>query len=324
MLLYELTSPIEHKYGGSLTEEQSSRCSRQTELNSPRWMPYPHRPPLIENICGKFVIRLSGDSSNGGSVSDSVQSELSDSEEKSNEGASHELEKENVYSSGRGEFSPSNRSKIHGSEASRLSLNAPIYTSCLNNNYYRQVSIDQRLSSVCFNTDSPFGKQQEIFHIDGHVTARCTPGLPRSLIFKGSKGMESVTRLMRDLFLDQENTLPLVHMGVISSCIGVRLQTSQCCYLENRVLDGTGTMHGGWMTVETRSPDQCNIVRLSVKDWTGLLLPSVVPISNDIVITGKGSIVHRLAWTGLPWDDQVERDILGACESVASAIASVC
>ena len=323
MLLYELKSPVEHKYGGSLTEEQSSRCTRQTELNSPRWMPYPPRPSLVENICGKFVVRVSGGSSNGGSVTDSVQSELSDSEEKCSEGANHEPEKErsyNSYSSGMCEFLSTNHSRIHDSDAP----SAPIYTSCLNNNYYRQVSIDQRLSSVCFNIDSPFGKQQEIFHIDGHVTARCTPGLPRSLIFKGSKGVESVTRLMRDLFLDQESTLPLVHMGVISSCMGVRLQTSQCCYLENRVLEGTGKMHGGWMTVETRSPDQCNIVRLSVKDWTGLLLPSVVPISNDIVITGKGSVVHRLAWTGLLWDDQVERDILGACESVAAAIASVC
>lgn len=350
MLLYELDSPIEHKYGGSLTEEQFSRCTRQTELDSPRWMPYPQRPPVVENICGKFVFRVAGGGSNessvnDGSVTDSVQSEISDLEEKSSECANYEFETETTCSLSRSGTSWSNhshsldplslipraadhiqaRNQFQGSESPDAAApKATIYTSCLDNTYYRQVSIDQRLSSVCFNTGSPFGKQQDIFHIDGHVTARCTPGLPRSLIFKGSKGVESVSRLMRDLFLDQESTVPLVHMGVISSCIGVRLQTSRCCYLENRVLDGTGAMYGGWMTVEARSPDQCNIIRLSVSDWTGLLLPSVAPTSNDIVITGKGSIVHRFSWTGVPWTYQVENDVLGACESVAAAIMSVC
>ncbi len=197
----------------------------------------------------------------------------------------------------------------------------PIYTSCLNN---QQVAIDHRLSSVCFRTDSPFGRQQEMFHLDGHITARCTPGLPRSMIFKGAKGARSVTNLVRDLFLDKERAVALVHMGVVSSCMGVRLQTSQCCYLENRVMEGFGAMRGGWITVEARTPDQCNIVRLSVKDWTTLLPLPLIPASNDIVITGKGSVVHRLSWTGLPWDETTERELLRACESVVEAITSVC
>ena len=163
-----------------------------------------------------------------------------------------------------------------------------------------------------------------MFHLDGHITARCTPGLPRSMIFKGAKGIRSVSNLMRDLFLDQEKTIPLVHMGVVSSCSGVRLQTSQCCYLENRVLEGSGAMHGGWLGVEARTPDQCNIVRLSVIDWASLLPPSLVPTSNDIVITSKGSIVHRFAWAGLRWDKDVEQELLKACGRVVAAIASVC
>jgi hypothetical protein len=259
MLLYELASPVEHKYGGTLTDEESARCTRQTELDSPRWIPYAWRPPHVENICGKFVVRV-----------------------------------------GEG------------------------YTSCLNNQH---VAVDNRLRSVCFRTDSPFGRQQEMFHVDGHVTARCTPGLPKSLIFKGAKGMQSVANLMRDLFLDQDKahkTIPLVHMGVISSCAGVRLQTSQCCYLENRVLEGSGVMYGNWMGVEARTPDQCNIVRLSVKDWTGLLPPHLTPASNDMVITGKGSVVHRFSWPGLAWDEAVELELLEACEKVVEAIVSVC
>lgn len=256
MLLYELASPAENKYGGSLTAEQSARCTRQTELESPRWAPYAWRSPHVENICGKFVVKAGN-----------------------------------------------------------------TYTSCLNN---QRVAIDHRLNSVCFRTDSPFGRQQEMFHVDGHVTARCTPGLPRSMIFKGAKGIKSVANLMRDLFLDQERTIPLVHMGVVSSCTGVRLQTSQCCYLENRVLEGCGALRGGWLVVEARTPDQCNIVRLSVTDWSELLPISLTPTSNDIVITGKGSIVHRFAWAGLPWDQEVEQELLEACERVVAAIASVC
>ena len=256
MLLYELESPAEHKYGGSLTDEQSARCTRQTKLDSPRWVPYAWRLPHVENICGKFVVKTG----------------------------------------------PST------------------YTSCLNN---QRVAIDRRLESVCFQIDSPFGRQQEMFHLDGHVTARCTPGLPRSMIFKGAKGIKSVDNLMRDLFLDS-TALPLVHMGVISSCAGVRLQTSQCCYLENRIMEGSGAMRGGWLAVEARTPDQCNIVRLSVQDWADLLPPSLIPSSNDIVITSKGSIVHRFAWAGLPWNNEVEEQLLKACGWVVDAIATEC
>lgn len=257
MLLYELASPVEHKYGGVLSDEQAARCTRQTELDSPRWAPYAWRKPLVENICGKFVVQT-----------------------------------------------------------------APLsYTSCLNN---QRVAIDSRLNSVCFRTDSPFGRQQEMFHVDGHVTARCTPGLPRSMIFKGAKGVQSVANLMRDLLLDQERTIPLVHMGVVSSCIGSRLQTSHCCYLENRVIEGCGAMLGKWLAVEARTPDQCNIVRLSVRDWSDLLPVALTPTSNDIVITGKGSVVHRFAWHELPWGEHVEQEILGACERVVDAISSAC
>ena len=338
MLLYELTSPVELKYGGSLTEEQSTRCTRQTELNSPRWTPYPPRTPQVENICGKFVVRVAGGTATergGGSVEEgsgatsSASGEGESGKGENKIGNTIEISMGNTIEISMGntiENKIDNEIEIENQNESQIereinSTKPTVYTSCLNN---RQVAVDQRLSSVCFKTDSPFGKQREIFHIDGHITVRCTPGLPKSMIFKGAKGVESITRLIRDLILDQEKTVALVHMGVISSCMGVRLQTSQCCYLENRVNEGVGTMRGGWMTVEARSPDQCNIVRLSVKDWTGLLLPSIIPISNDIVITGKGSVIHRFSWVGLPWDEHVERDVLGACESVVEAISSVC
>jgi hypothetical protein len=131
------------------------------------------------------------------------------------------------------------------------------------------------------------------------------------MIFKGCKGVESISNLKKDLFLDCQ---AVVHMGVISSCMGARLQTSQCCYLENRV------MEEGWIRVESRTPDQCNIVRLSVKDWTGFLTSSF-PKGNDMVITSKGSVVHRLSWDCLLWDEKAEREVLLGCQRVIEAIA---
>lgn len=286
MFLYELTSPVELKYGGELTTDQSARCSRVTELNSPRWSPFPARRPHVENLCGKFVIRVDGSTATAPGETP----------------ASGDV----------------------GSDARADDLRYPSYISCLSN---QQEVVDPRLSSVCFRINSPFGKQWEMFHMDGHVTIRCTPGLPRSMIFKGSKGVQGVVRLMRDLFLDDGETMPLAHMGVVSSCMGLRLQTSQCCYLENRIIEGFGPMRGGWITVETRAPDQCNVVRLSVKDWSVLLpghLLHIAPTANDLVITGRGSVVHRLSWAGLPWDEEVERELLEGCGRVVDAVAAVC
>ena len=301
MLLYELTSPVENKYGGFLTAEESARCSQQTELHSPRWTPYPKRPARVENICGKFVVR----------VDESTATELGCGTERTVGSDQRSRRASTDGGSGRGAGSDDR------------------YMSCLSGH-----QMDQRLSSVCFRTDSPFGRQSELFHIAGHVTVRSTPGLPRSVIFKGVKGVAGTNELLRDLFLDENvgaggvsnnNTvLPVVHMGVMSTCIGVRLQTSHNCYLENRVNAGVLSMRGGWMRVEPRSMDQCNIVRLAVHHWHNLLPEHLIPTSNDIVITGKGSVMHRMAWRGVEWTEANERTVLDVCTWVAEQIAAVC
>jgi hypothetical protein len=232
-----------------------------------------------------------------------------------------------------GKLYAENYASVEGSSAESADAVPPQYTSCLSD---KQAVIDDRLASVCFQVDSPFGRQFEMCHLDGHVTIRCTPGLPRSMIFKGSRGVQGVARLMRELFLDEHcehreqgsgnfgKVIPLVHMGVVCSCMEKRLQTSQCCYLENRVVEGCGPLRGGWIRVEPRMPDQCNIVRLSVLDWRGILPVDVAPIANDLVITSKGSVVHRLSWGGLPWDARVEAEMLRGCAWVVEAVASVC
>ena len=236
MLLYELTCPVEHKYGGVLTEEQAARCTRQTELDSQRWAPYEFRQPHVENLCGKFVVRVE-------------RAAESTATEPGNGSAPLVEEVESLVGLRRSSSAPSDAASGRSADGLERSLarctdttsntmsntmssgtlNLPIYTSCLNN---QQVTVDRRLSSVCFKMDSPFGRQQELFHLEGHVTVRCTPGLPRSMIFKGVKGVASIANLSRDLFFDQDPfhcaVLPLVHMGVVSSCMGLRLQTSRC------------------------------------------------------------------------------------------------
>lgn len=171
-----------------------------------------------------------------------------------------------------------------------------------------------RLGPVSFRASSPFGTQTELYHLAGHVTSRSTPGLARTMIFKGVRGEQGLEALRRDLLFDGVGSA--VHMAVVSSCLGKRVQTSADCYLENRVRDGTL----GWLGVESRCLDQCNVVRLRVVDFAGLLPQALRPLTNDIVVTGRGSVLHRLTWRALPWDEWVERDVLDGCERVVDGI----
>lgn len=239
MLLYTLSNPTEHKFGGSLTPSETERCQTQMTLDSPRWAPYPRKTCQVENVCGRFLLATAG---------------------------------------------------VH--------WGAP--------------ALDDRLQGASFRVTSPFGLQTELYHLAGHVTSRATPGLPGSMIFKGVRGMEGLAQLKKDLLLDTEPVVASIHMAVVGSCLGNRLQTSQGCYLENKVdrLD--------WLSVGSRSLDQCNVVRLNVSKWD-LPLP-LTPLSNDMVVTGKGSVVHRLTWEGLVWTRDTEDTILSTCERVVERI----
>ena len=257
MLLYHLTNPSEDKFGGVLTEAESTRCQSQMLLESPRWAPYPLKSCRVENICGRL---MSGVEDTG---SQSVASN------------------------------------------------------------YGPPALDPSLKSVCMRIYSPFGPQTEIFHTAGHVTYRATPGLPRSLIFKGVKGQAGLVDLRRDMSVE-DSVMSVVHMGVVGCNLGVRLQTTQDCYLENKVNHRAGGFNGGWLNVGSRAMDQCNIVRLSVARWDHHSLPllpaGLLPKANDIVVTGKGSFMHRFHWAGLVWSEEVEAALLRGCQRVADTV----
>jgi hypothetical protein len=180
--------------------------------------------------------------------------------------------------------------------------------------------VSPHLKSVCFKNTTPFGRQTEIFHLKGHVSITCAPGLVNSVSFKGVRGYAAMRTLAKDLLLPEDTTLGLVHMGVFGSNLGVRIQTSPGCYLENRVVH---VLH--WMGIEVRPIDHCNAVRLTVRDWSGTGLPEMFwPLENDILITGKGSVMHRFSWHKLVWTSEAEAQVLEACEAVSEAIRNIC
>jgi hypothetical protein len=155
------------------------------------------------------------------------------------------------------------------------------------------------------------------------ITARCAPGLERTIGFKGVRGHFALREMVRDSLLP-EATTARVHMAVLGASLGVRLQTSPGCYLENKI------WHRGsfaWIDVGGRLMDQINVVRLVVLDWRVTGLPERYwPVGNDLVLTGKGSVLHRLTWNGrgVDWDDQAEQEILKACQWVLDAILGMC
>jgi len=178
--------------------------------------------------------------------------------------------------------------------------------------------MNSQLERVCFKVCSPFGVQREISHIHGHVTVINAPGLKKSISFKGVKGLDRLDALRMDMLLPV-NAVGRVHMGIFLSFIGKRLQTDLHCYLENQVVK-----RAPWLQIDSRF-EQNNLVRLSVLDWSFVGLPvELRPIANDLVVTGKGSLLHRFKWANIPWTKDGERAIVQACQFVADAVEGLC
>lgn len=183
--------------------------------------------------------------------------------------------------------------------------------------------MSDRLSSVCSRSPAPFGAQTELFHIGGQLTARSAPGLEKAIGFKGVRGFDAMREMIRDSLLP-EATGGKVHMAVFSSFIGRRIQTSPGCYLENKV-----ARELPWLYVECRCMDQFNVVRLGVCDWGRMGLEERFrPKGNDIVLTARGSLLHRFTWDGvnqsLEWTKEAEDAIRGACQRVSDAVRAAC
>jgi hypothetical protein len=189
--------------------------------------------------------------------------------------------------------------------------------------YYDQdgdKAVSSDISQVCFKKYSPFGSQTEVYHLRGHVTVRNAPGLPKSVSFKGVRGYSAAKEIVGDMMYPEDTTGVAVHMAVIGLNLGRRLQTSPGCYLENRVRDSCLS----FLEVGSRTIDTCNTVRVVVCDWGAVGLEEKLrPTSNDVLITGKGSFMHRYTWKSLEWTEENEARVLAASQWVADHIAYV-
>jgi hypothetical protein len=183
--------------------------------------------------------------------------------------------------------------------------------------------MSDRLRSVCHKSPSPFGAQTELYHLRGQLTARNAPGLEKAIGFKGVRGHAALRELIQDSLLPDE-TVGKVHMAVFSSFIGRRLQTSPGCYLEDKV-----EREMPWLSVVGRCMDQFNVVRLGVCDWDAVGLERRFrPRMNDLVLTARGSLMHRFTWNGagngLEWTQEAEEALCRACQRVSDAIGEAC
>ena len=183
--------------------------------------------------------------------------------------------------------------------------------------------MSEELRSVCFKSPAPFGAQTELFHLRGQLTARSAPGLEKAIGFKGVRGYEAMREVIRDSLLP-DATVAKVHMAVFSSFIGRRIQTSPGCYLENKV-----GREMQWLAVEGRCMDQFNVVRLAVCEWSRVdLAERFRPKTNDLVLTARGSLLHRFTWngpcSGLEWTPEAEAAICAACQRVSDALGLAC
>jgi hypothetical protein len=48
------------------------------------------------------------------------------------------------------------------------------------------------------------------------------------------------------------------------------------------------------------------------------------PDKNDWTVTGKGMVIIRLVWKGMPWTRETETACLGLCESMTEWLQTCC
>ena len=111
---------------------------------------------------------------------------------------------------------------------------------------------------------------------------------------------------------------PLVHMGVVSCCLGKHLQTIHSCYLENRhpwffycVLSFSILNQQWCVELAQGGPALLGSVQCGQVEYHQLAPAcQYVQPESYIVQTGRGSIMHSCMWQELPWDTEMEKVVL--------------
>jgi len=173
---------------------------------------------------------------------------------------------------------------------------------------FRQAVFTQGLDGVLFKTNTCFGKQHELYHLQGNVTLN-----GNKASFMGARSMHGIEQLARALSLETPQNI--VHMVVVCTKLGKRVQVSPNGLLESRIARWSEQVH-----LEGRMMEQNNTVRIRIIDFTGpFALPrEMIPENNDCSVTGRGTVLTRFTWRRIEWSQEVESACLALCNSMAA------
>jgi hypothetical protein len=159
----------------------------------------------------------------------------------------------------------------------------------------------KRLAPVLVHTHTCMGWQDDIYTIHGNGSFM--RNVPDRMFFKGCQGIRKVQALAREVALDPD-AQAIVHMAVVSGCIGTLVDVRPDGLMENILLK---------LGVDTRRlVDTTNSILFTV-DFARYLPQIPTPRQNEWSVTTRGSVIVRLTWDRMAWTEDVEHAIVDFC-----------
>lgn len=180
--------------------------------------------------------------------------------------------------------------------------------------YFTQYLDTRPFAPVLESRRSCFGQQQELYHLDGNVTV-----YQGRASFMGAQSTAGLERLAHTLRL--EPGCFTVHMVVLCMKLGQRAHVACNGLLESNI--SRWTQH---IRVHGRILEQANIVRFRILQFTNEFhFPTeLCPGNNDWAVTGRGTVLARMTWHRLPWDQATEDQILDLARRVGAWLTECC
>ena len=172
------------------------------------------------------------------------------------------------------------------------------------------------LEGVLIKTNTCFGRQKELFHLNGNVIVNQEKGS-----FMGARGFKGLEGLANELQLSSVRNS--VHMVVLCSKLGKRVQVTSNGLLETSIISKAGDS----VRIGGRLYDHTNTVRFTIQKFEGAVfeLPAAFqPENNDWTITGKGTVMIRLTWKRVEWTLEAEEACLALANRVTTWLRTCC
>lgn len=180
--------------------------------------------------------------------------------------------------------------------------------------YFTQYLDTRPFAPVVETRRSCFGQTHELFHLDGNVTVH-----QGRASFMGAQSRAGLERLARTLRLEPDCFT--VHMVVLCMKLGQRAHVSTNGLLESNI--SRWTRH---IRVHGRILEQANIVRFKIQEFTGeFQFPvALIPGNNDWAVTGRGTVLARMTWHRLQWDQPAEDQVIDLAARVGAWLTECC